>query len=496
MTPTSSRMSSSLLYLAEPATDRLLNIPFANIDLESAKERIFAALHAQESTNLFFINAHCLNVSHENADYYRALTEAELVFPDGSGVEKGCKLHGGELVANLNGTDLFPHICEIAASNGTPVFLLGARPGVADKVAQWAAEQYSDLQIAGVQHGYFSLEDEDAIIDNINCSGAKLLIVAMGVPMQELWLKRVQSRLHTRLNIAVGGLFDFYSGRIPRAPLWMREAGTEWLWRFLQEPRRMWRRYFLGNPIYIRRVKREVQIKRWIALLPDHLTTPWNRKFLALRSQLSKARYRFEIAGSEKAKRLSDIVLSSCALLALLPLFLMVAAAIKIESPGPVFFGQVRAGVRGRPFKLWKFRSMAEDAEARRAELEALNEIDDGVTFKIRNDPRVTRVGRIIRKLSIDELPQFFNVLRNEMSIVGPRPGLYAEIAKYELSQRMRLDIKPGLTSEWVVAGRNNLSFSEQAALDVDYRNRRSFWLDLKLMIKTVPAVLAGRGAS
>lgn len=139
---------------------------------------------------------------------------------------------------------------------------------------------------------------------------------------------------------------------------------------------------------------------------------------------------------------------------------------------------------------------MVVNAEALRADLEGLNEMGDGVTFKIKADPRITRVGRFIRKYSIDELPQFFNVLGGSMSIVGPRPGLYSELTKYDLKQRLRLDLKPGLTSEWVVAGRNDLSFSQQAALDVLYRNQRTFWGDLKLMIKTVPALLSGQGAS
>ncbi|MBY6032304.1 WecB/TagA/CpsF family glycosyltransferase [Marinobacter daepoensis] len=492
MDPTSSYRAHG----AGIANDRLLSVPFANIDLPTAKARITAVLEGEQSCNLFFINAHCLNLSYRNPTYHQALLQTPLVLPDGSGVKKGCELNGGSLAANLNGTDLFPHICEIATKQNAPVYLLGAQPGVAEKVSGWIHEHYPGLRVAGTQHGYFSNAEEDSVVENINQSGAEILIVAMGVPTQELWLHTMQDRLNTRLNIAVGGLFDFYSGRIPRAPAWLRNMGFEWVWRFLQEPRRMWRRYLIGNVVYLSRVRKEARIRRWVRMLPERLIAPRARKLLGLQAGLRRALYRLRISSSERNKRLSDLVISGSALLFMLPVFLFIAIAIKLESPGPIFFGQTRAGIRGRPFRLWKFRSMVIDAEAKRHELEKHNEIDDGVTFKIQNDPRVTRVGRIIRKLSLDELPQLVNVLKGEMSIVGPRPGLYDEVAKYQLAQRMRLDVKPGLTSEWVVSGRNNLSFSQQAELDVAYRNHRSLWLDCKLMIKTIPALLTGRGAS
>ncbi|MGS0466777.1 sugar transferase [Cobetia marina] len=190
-----------------------------------------------------------------------------------------------------------------------------------------------------------------------------------------------------------------------------------------------------------------------------------------------------------------DIVGASGVLLVLSPLLLGTVLAIRLESPGPVLFGQERIGRHGKPFKLWKFRSMYIDAEERLRELQAANESEGGVLFKMKQDPRITRVGRIIRKLSIDELPQLWNVLRGEMALVGPRPALAREVALYEARARMRLDATPGLTGLWQVSGRSDLSFEQQIHLDLFYLHRQGIKEDIKLLLRTIPAVLTSRGA-
>ncbi len=194
-------------------------------------------------------------------------------------------------------------------------------------------------------------------------------------------------------------------------------------------------------------------------------------------------------------KRLFDIVCSALALWMLLPLFAVVTAIIKLTSRGPVFFKQVRVGLHGKPFHMLKFRSMVVNAEELRAKLEKENE-QSGPVFKMKNDPRITRIGRFIRKYSIDELPQLINVLRGDMSIVGPRPPIPSEVAKYEAWQRRRLSVRPGLTCIWQVSGRNQISFEEWMYLDMQYIDHWSFSGDLNLILKTVPVVLTGRGAS
>lgn len=194
-------------------------------------------------------------------------------------------------------------------------------------------------------------------------------------------------------------------------------------------------------------------------------------------------------------KRLFDIVASALALWVLLPLFVVVMTLIKLTSRGPVFFKQKRVGLHGRPFNMLKFRSMVVDAEARKRALAAQNELS-GPVFKMKNDPRVTRIGRFIRRYSIDELPQLINVLRGDMSVVGPRPPVPDEVARYEAWQRRRLSVRPGLTCIWQVSGRNQISFEDWMYLDMQYIDHWSLAQDFNLIFRTVPVVITGRGAS
>jgi exopolysaccharide biosynthesis polyprenyl glycosylphosphotransferase len=189
-----------------------------------------------------------------------------------------------------------------------------------------------------------------------------------------------------------------------------------------------------------------------------------------------------------------DLVASGLLLLLLLPVYGVIALLIKRDSPGPVLFRQTRVGKNGQEFGFLKFRSMVADAEARRQDLETQNE-RSGPVFKIRDDPRVTRVGRVLRKYSLDELPQLVNVLRGEMSLVGPRPALPREVALYTQEQRGRLAVTPGVTGLWQVSGRARLSFEESVALDLYYIEHQSLALNLRILLKTLPAVLKGDGA-
>lgn len=198
----------------------------------------------------------------------------------------------------------------------------------------------------------------------------------------------------------------------------------------------------------------------------------------------------------ELVKRVFDVVFSLALLLLLWPLFVVVIVLVRADG-GPAFYRQVRVGKDGKPFTLIKFRSMVVDADSPEmlALVESLNE-QDGPAFKSRKDPRITSIGHFLRKTSIDELPQLINILRNEMTVVGPRPPLVKETEYYDDYQRQRLGVKQGLTCFWQCSGRNNLSFDEWVELDLDYIEQRGFWTDLKILFKTVPAVLTGEGAS
>lgn len=194
------------------------------------------------------------------------------------------------------------------------------------------------------------------------------------------------------------------------------------------------------------------------------------------------------------SKRALDIIASTLGLIILSPILLIVAILIKLESKGPAIFSQKRIGLNKKEFKMYKFRSMVQNAEELKEKLAKENEMS-GPMFKMKNDPRVTKVGRFIRKTSIDELPQLINVLKGEMSLVGPRPSLPKEVSKFEPWMLKRLSVKPGLTCYWQVSGRNNIDFENWMKLDLQYVNDRSFWLDLKLIFKTAGVLFGDENA-
>lgn len=220
-----------------------------------------------------------------------------------------------------------------------------------------------------------------------------------------------------------------------------------------------------------------------------------NRFRLRLRFWQKKYAWLAILGGTKLLKRAVDVIVGAGALLCLSPLFLIVALCIKMTDGGPILFWQTRVGRWGREFLFPKFRSMVTNAEKLKDSLLAQNDHQDSVTFKMKHDPRVTWIGRIIRKLSIDELPQLWLVLSGDMSLVGPRPPVPREVALYTLADRRRLGVTPGLTCIWQVSGRGDIPFPEQVELDVQYIASQSLWFDFKLLLKTIPAVLLGKGA-
>ncbi len=197
----------------------------------------------------------------------------------------------------------------------------------------------------------------------------------------------------------------------------------------------------------------------------------------------------------EFLKRIIDILMSVLSLIVLSPVFIIIAIAIKLDSSGPIVYSQTRVGKNGKHFKMFKFRSMIINAEEMLTELKPMNEMD-GPMFKIKEDPRITRIGRFIRRTSIDELPQLINILRGEMSIVGPRPSLPSEVKEFESWMMERFVVKPGLTCFWQVSGRNNIPFHKWMELDIKYVKERNLWLDVKLVFKTIKVVIKGDDAS
>jgi exopolysaccharide biosynthesis WecB/TagA/CpsF family protein len=208
-------------------------------------------------TQVSFVNADCINLAYRNPAYQQVLEESDLVFADGIGMKIAGRVLGQPVCDNVNGTDMFPLLCKALVGSGKGIYLLGGKPGIADAVAQWVQSHSPGVRICGVRDGYFQPQEEAAVIQQIAASNADLLLVAMGAPRQEEWIARNLNSLGCKVAIGVGGLFDFYSGRIPRAPRLIRKVGLEWCFRMWQEPRRLAKRYLIGNPLFLGRLALE-----------------------------------------------------------------------------------------------------------------------------------------------------------------------------------------------------------------------------------------------
>lgn len=230
----------------------------------------------------------------------------------------------------------------------------------------------------------------------------------------------------------------------------------------------------------------------------ESLQLPGSRagfRMLRWRQRIKLAVWEVGLVGLIAIKRMMDFLLSLAALILFFPVFMAVGLAIYVEDGRPLFFSQKRVGLNGREFWFFKFRSMYRNADRRLDSLQAQNDSRDGVIFKMKNDPRITRVGCFLRRFSLDELPQLFNVLLGDMAVVGPRPPLPREVKQYTLAERKRLHVKPGLTCLWQINGRSELPFKQQVRLDLQYIHSQSLWKDIVIILKTVPAVFFGRGA-
>ena len=237
-----------------PGRVQVCDVAFDNLSMSEAIARLRDMLDGTAPQQVGFVNPACVNIAATHRGYRRVLARAGLVLPDGIGIKIGTDLLGTPLKQNVNGTDLFPRLCEMLQARGASIFLLGGQAGVADAVASEIGRRWPELRIAGKRHGYFSPADEGTVADQIRASGADVLLVARGVPLQDIFIDRHLPLLGVKVALGVGGLFDFVSGRVPRAPKWMRETGLEWVYRLAQEPARMWRRYLVGNLSFLARV--------------------------------------------------------------------------------------------------------------------------------------------------------------------------------------------------------------------------------------------------
>jgi N-acetylglucosaminyldiphosphoundecaprenol N-acetyl-beta-D-mannosaminyltransferase len=240
-----------------PERVHLVGITINNLTMDEAVQEIVTRARNSVATQISFVNADCANIAWRNTAYRDVVRKSDLVLADGIGMKMAGSLLNSNIRQNVNGTDLFPRLCKVLQEEPMGIFLLGGKPGVAVDVAEWMEKNFPGVPVAGHHHGYFTADEAPEVVASIRNSNAKILLVAFGAPKQEQWISAHLSDVGPVVSLGVGGLFDFYSGRIPRAPAWVREIGMEWFFRFWQEPRRMGRRYLVGNLVFISRVLRE-----------------------------------------------------------------------------------------------------------------------------------------------------------------------------------------------------------------------------------------------
>lgn len=666
----------------------VLGVKIDRLSTDQVLKQISSFVVSGKPHQVVYINVDGINRFLSDKRYRKIVNEADLVYPDGQGVVLASKFSEKTLNERVNAGDFLPDLCRLCVENEYKIYMLGSEKGVAKKAADYLCKKFDGLKIVGFHDGFFGHKDEEGIIKEINQLSPDILLVGMGVPLQEKWIKRNLPLLNVPVCWGVGALFDYYSLRVKRAPRFMREIGLEWLFRFIIEPRRLWRRYLIGNFVFALRLftlltldaflistawigaywiryalnkiidypinpfgvylyalpgivglwilmsiffdlyRRRPRIDRveefavivkavlmgllvtmafsflfkefdfgrsvvlifgmlnlFLLSLSRNLITFIDRilerqeyglkKVLIIGSGNLAQKIKkeivdmpsgFEVVGGigvddlpnlEKivdkqeideiyiadsdmtlkdklnlvalhknldaefkivsdafrifanrikldkimdvpildlssqgkdrfyiiAKSLADFLLAIIGICLFLPIGIIIAIFIKLESHGPVFFIQERVGKDFRLFKMLKFRTMYREVDE--YELSP-NDV---------KDPRVTPFGRFLRLWSLDELPQLFNVLKGDMSLVGPRPEMVFLVNQYESWQKERLCVKPGITGLWQITGRKDLPLHKNIEYDFYYIKHCSIVLDLLILLKTVPAVLKKRGA-
>jgi exopolysaccharide biosynthesis polyprenyl glycosylphosphotransferase len=687
---------------------RVAGIRVDRVDTAGLLATLEELIHDGRTHHLCYVNADGVNRSVLDRRYRQILQEADLVYADGMGVVWASRLFGEPLPERVTLGDFLPTLCALCVEKGYRLFLLGGASGIARRAAERLTGRFPGLDIVGAEDGYFSPAQEPALIERINRARPHLLLVGMGVPKQEKWIWQHRQELRVPVCWGVGALLDYSAGKTPRAPVWLRRVGGEWLFRLLVEPKRLWRRYLLGNAFFVlrtcallltdaglvtlawlgaygicrrlgqplgvhlnpldpylqgallitgiwlvtcagfglyrrsatmsalaelaqviratgvgvlctmavaflfreasfgrpvvllagalaflalttsrltaraierrlarrgiglrraliigtgtlaKRLKQEIEL--WpvgyevVGFVADgeplngpehdgsgtggdgaigsvrelgHLIPSHHIQEVFLASQNLKLRQELNLLAEQEhwpvnfhvvseelapfAKRVRldqvvelplldlpageagrwyewsksafDVAAAGLGLLACLPLLGLIALIVKLESPGPALFVQERIGQGGRRFWMYKFRTMVADAPAYSI---APNDLAD---------PRVTRFGRFLRRWSLDELPQLVNVLRGDMSLVGPRPEMGFLVEQYEPWQKRRLMVTPGLTGLWQILGRKELPLQRHLEYDLYYVRHRGWLLDTAILLRTLPAVLWRRGA-
>lgn len=415
---------------------------------------------------------------HKDRKFQAILNSADLFIPDGFSLIWIARRRGFPLRERASGSELMRECCSLAASKGYRNFFYGDTEETLQLLTTRLKEDLPDLQVVGLYSPPFrplSPEEDAEIVRRINEARPDILWVGLGLPKQERWIFEHRDRLKVPVAVGVGAAFKFISGQVRRAPAWVGNHGLEWLWRFLHEPRKLWRRALLDVPRFICLALLELSgLKRYDAARHD---MEGHRRLTPI------------------LKRPFDVLLSGLGLVLSAPLWAVASVLIKLEDGGPVFYGQERVGQGGRQFRSWKFRSMVPDSDERFGPLQAR----DG-------DARVTRVGRLLRATAMDELPQLWNIFIGDMSFVGPRALLPEEIevgANEELiplekipGYATRHRVRPGLTGIAQIYAPRDIPRRHKFKFDLLYIKKQTFWLDIRLILLSFWISMRGKWES
>ena len=493
-------MSSSMSYQSHQHVAsissgplNLLGLSFSRVEPNRFASWIGLGLMTPGNKTLSFVDATILNQCRDDKQAYEMLKRAELLVPRGQALQLQLSTYNVDPQPSAPTQRLYDELLlELESRQLKTVFLISDKRLVASLVPlllqRYPSLRYS-IETLNDQYHFSTSE----LAGRLQQSESRVVISLLQSPQQERMLSRLNRLMKDQLFIGIG------TG-LPESIMKLK-ANESTLGRRMALALRNKRHSILLNPTqWIGYAARWFEAK----LHPQGdtaklnlaiLGSSWRSRLLRALIALKASSFRMRRALSALVKRTLDLIGVGTGLLLLSPMLIIVALLIKISSPGPIFYSQTRVGLRGKLFRMWKFRSMYTDADKRKAELEAQNEMAGGVLFKMKRDPRITPIGRVIRRLSIDELPQLLNVLTGEMSLVGPRPALPQEVKAYPVLARARLEVKPGLTGLWQISGRSDLPFDKQVLLDTAYVHTQSTTNDIKLIAKTIPAVVSGKGA-
>ena len=401
-----------------------------------------------------------LTKAYFNEHLRQVLSNFNYLVPDSQWVKRAIfLLHGVYLKERIYGPELALRLCQLANRRGYRVFLYGGERQTLLKLKNRLKKLFPKIAIVGYQpskldpltNKFIRLTEKDKrlLLRRLISSKSDIIFIGLGSPLQETFAYELfigkKGWKKSLVVVTVGAAFDFISLNKPQAPMWMQDAGLESLFRLLQEPRRLWKRYLIFGPLFLLLVLRQ--------------------------------------------KNLCSRLFAAVTLIILSPVMLIILAIVSLSDDKAPIFKQQRVGKNKKTFNIYKIRTMVKGAESLKPKYAKMNEAD-GPVFKIRNDPRYTRIGKFLSHTGLDELPQLINIIKGEMAFVGPRPLPVEEALKIPKKYHKRFNALPGITSSWVISGAHKLSFDEWMKLDLEYVDSKSLYIDAKIILQTLAMVI------